>query len=161
MGVPTDLIGDMLESRTINAITYGWDSLTTGKGFGDKKLADQVDVLVDANFAAPALMVVMNRTKWASLAPDLQAIIDKHSPILVGANAKLRDEAEAVARAKLKVDPRYTYRDLTADERAEMAKAIQPAVADWKAALAHQNIDGEALYEKARTLARQVHTAAR
>jgi TRAP-type C4-dicarboxylate transport system substrate-binding protein len=161
VGVPSDMIGDMLESRTIDAITYGWDSLTTGKGSGDKKLADQVDVLVDANFAAPALMVVMNRAKWDGLPPDLQAIIDKHSANLVTGNAKLRDEAEAVARAKLRVDPHYTYRELTADERAEMARTIQPAVADWKAAMAHQAIDGEALYEKARTLARQFHTAAR
>ena len=161
VGVPTDMIGDMLESRTINAITYGWDSLTTGKGFGDKKLADQVDVLVDANFAAPALMVVMNRAKWDGLPPDLQAIIDKHSANLVTGNAKLRDDAEAVARAKLRVDPHYTYRDLTADERAEMARTIQPAVGDWKATMAHHAIDGEALYEKARTLSRQFHTAGR
>jgi TRAP-type C4-dicarboxylate transport system substrate-binding protein len=161
VGVPTDMIGEMLESHTINAITYGWDSLTTGKGFGDKKLVDQVDVLVDANFAAPALMVVMNRAKWDGLPPDLQAVIDKHSTNLVTGNAKLRDDVEAVARAKLRVDPHYTYRDLTADERAEMASTIQPAVADWKAAMAHQAIDGEALYEKARTLSRQFHTAAR
>ncbi len=161
VGVPTDLIGDMLENRTINAITYGWDSVITGKGFGDKKLADQVDVLVDANFAAPALMVVMNRAKWDALPPDLQAVIEKHSANLVTGNAKLRDGAEAVARAKLRVDPRYTYRDLSADERADMAKTIQPAVADWKAAMARQGIDGEALYDKARALARQFHTASR
>lgn len=161
VGVPTDLIGEMLESRSINAITYGWDSLTTSKGFGDKKLADQVDVLVDANFAAPALMVVMNRAKWEAMPPTLQAVIEKHSGNLVSGNAKLRDDAEAVARAKLRVDPKYTYRDLTAEERADMAKAILPAVADWKAAMARQGIDGEALYDKARSLAQRYRTASR
>ena len=161
VGVPTDLIGDMLESHTINAITYGWNSLTTSKGFGDKKLVEQVDFLMDANFAAPALMVVMNRAKWDSLPPDLKAIVDKHSPILVGGTAQLRDRSEIIAKSKLKIDPRYTYRDLTPDERAEMAKTIQPAVADWKAAMSAQGIDGNALYDKARALAHQYRTAAR
>ena len=161
VGVPVDLIGEMLESHTINAITYGWDSATTGKGFGDKKLIEQVDGLVDTNFAAPALMVVMNRAKWEALPPDLQAVIEKHSASLIGDNARLRDDAEAVAKAKLRLDPRVTYRDLSIGERLEMATAIQPAVADWKASMARQGIDGEALYAKAHTLARQFHTAVR
>ena len=161
VGLPIDMIGDMLQSDTINAITYGWDSLITAKGAGDKKLADQVDVLVDANFAAPSLMVVMNRAKWEALPADLQTVIEKHAANLVIGNAKLRDEAEAVARAHFRADPRYTYRDLTPDERAEMAKAIQPAVADWKASMAKQGIDGAALYEKARALTRQFTTASR
>ena len=161
VGVPVDIIGEMLETRTINAITYGWDSLTTAKGAGDKKLADQVDVLVDANFAAPALMVVMNRAKWDALPPDLQAVIEKHSGGFVAGNAKLRDDAEAVARAKMRVDPKYSYRDLTAEERTEMAKAIEPAVVDWKAAMVRQGIDGEALYSKARSLSLRYRTAVR
>jgi len=161
VGIPTDMIGDMLESRTINAITYGWDSLLTGKGAGSKKLVEQVNVLVDANFAAPALMIVMNRAKWDALPPDLQAIIDKHSAGLVAGNAKLRDEADAAARQKLRADPHYTYRDLTAQQRAEMATIIEPAVGDWKAAMAKQGIDGEALYNKARSFAQQFSTAAR
>jgi TRAP-type transport system periplasmic protein len=161
VGVPVDMIGEMLASHTINAITYGWDSLLTGNGAGGKKLVEQVDMLLDANFAAPALMVVMNRAKWESLPADLQAIIDKHSPILTNGNAKVRDEAEGVAKARLKVDPRCTYRGLSADEQAEMAKTIAPAVAEWKAGMARQGIDGDALYEKARTLAHQFQTAAR
>ena len=161
VGVPVDMIGEMLESHTINAITYGWDSLSTGKGAGDKKLADQVDVLVDANFAAPALMVVMNRAKWDALPPDLQAVIEKYSGGFVTGNAKLRDDSEAVARAKMRVNPKYSYRDLTADERSDMAKSIQPAVADWKAAMARQGVDGEALYDKARSLSLRYRTAAR
>ncbi len=161
VGIPVDAIGDMLESRTIDAIAYGWDSALTGKGAGSKKLVEQVNVLVDANFAAPALMVVMNRAMWNALPADLQAIVDKHSGAFVAGNARLRDDAEALARTKLRADPRYTYRDLTAEERADMAKAIRPAIVDWKAAMARQNIDGEALYEKARALSARSRTAAR
>lgn len=159
IGVPVDMIGDMLENGTINAITYGWDSAITGKGAGDKKIADQVSVLVDANLAAPTLMVVMNRAKWESLPSDLQAIIEKHSTNLVLGNAQLRDEADAAARTKLRTDANHTYRALTSEERTEMAKAVEPAVADWKAAVAKQGIDGEALYQRARALVRQFATA--
>ena len=31
VGIPTDMIGEMLENQSINAITYGWDSVITGK----------------------------------------------------------------------------------------------------------------------------------
>ena len=161
VGVPVDMVGDMLESHTINAITFGWDTLLTGKGSAGKMLTDQVNVLLDANFAAPTLMIVMNRAKWDALPPDLRAIVDKHSERLIGGNAKVRDEAETAAKAKLRADPRFTCRELTADQRAEMARLIEPAVADWNASMAHQGIDGEALYEKARSLARQFNTAAR
>ncbi len=161
VGIPTDMIGEMLENQSINAITYGWDSVITGKGHGDKKLIDQVNVLVDANFAAPALMVVMNKAKWESMPPDLQAIIDKHAVNLTMGNAKARDEADAAARARLRADTRYTYRALTIAERAEMASVIDPAIEDWKASMAKQGIDGDALYNKARALAHQYATAAR
>ena len=161
VGVPTDLIGDMLESRIINAITYGWDSLTTGKGFGDKKLADQVDVLVDANFAAPALMVVMNRASWDALPPDLQMIVEGASGNLSIGNARLRDTLEAKAIAVLKTSPNHTYVALTGAQRAEMEKIIAPAVNDWKTSMAKQGLDGEGLYERARQLVRQFQTVAR
>src|SRR3954454_8325957 len=56
IGVPVNLVGEGIANGTLDAIAYGWDSSSTTKGAGDKMIADQVSVLVDANFAAPALM---------------------------------------------------------------------------------------------------------
>lgn len=161
VGVPVNMIGHVLDAGTVDAITFGWDSLMTTAGADGKKLADQVKILVDAKFAAPALMVVMNKAKWDALPADMQAVIERHAVDLTLGNARLRDAAEEVTRDRLRTDPNYTYVALTPQVRAEMEAAIQPAVADWKAAMARQGVDGERLYARARELVRQFHTASR
>lgn len=161
LGIPVDQIGPVLAGGTVDAITYGWDSATTTRGAGDGKLIDQLKVMVDTNFAAPALMVVMNRTTWEAMAPDFRAVIEKHAPALTVGNARLRDEAEQAAKAKFKADPSRAFVTLSPEMRAEMERQINPAIADWKANMAKQGIDGERLYARARELVSQFHTAAR
>jgi TRAP-type C4-dicarboxylate transport system substrate-binding protein len=161
IGVPVNLVGEAIANGTLDAIAYGWDSATTTKGAGDKMLIEQVSVLVDANFAAPALMVVMNRAKWDALPPDLQAILDKHSPDFVGGNARIRETMEAATKKKLQADPRYTYVGLSAEQRADMQRIITPAVTDWKASMAKLGIDGEKLLARAQELIQQFKVAAK
>src|SRR5260221_1715587 len=100
IGIPVNLVGESIANGTIDAVAYGWDSATTTRGVEGKFLADQVSVLVDANFAAPTLMVVMNRAKWDELPPELQQAIEKNCPPLAPANARLRDEVEAGTQAE-------------------------------------------------------------
>ena len=64
LGIPLNMIGDTIASGYVDAIAYGWDSTTTTKGAGGKFLADQLNVVIDARLAAPALMIVMNRATW-------------------------------------------------------------------------------------------------
>jgi TRAP-type C4-dicarboxylate transport system substrate-binding protein len=161
IGIPTDMIGEMLNNGTVDAISYGWDSATTSKGIGDKRLIDQVKVMVDMNFAAPALMVVMNRAKWEALPPDLQAMIDAKSNILVDGNALLRDQSEAATKTRLRADSRFITSELTPEQHAAMEHAIAPVVVDWKASMAKQGLDGERLYTRARELVHESTTAAR
>ena len=78
LGIPLNMIGDTLVSGYVDAIAYGWDSTTTTKGAAGKNLIDQLNVVVDAQLAAPALMIVMNRAKWDSLPDDLKKILEKH-----------------------------------------------------------------------------------
>src|SRR3978361_396800 len=79
LGIPLNMIGDTLVSGYVDAIAYGWDSTTTTKGAAGKNLIDQLNVVVDAQLAAPALMIVMNRARWASLPADLKKILEKNS----------------------------------------------------------------------------------
>ena len=148
LGVPVNMIGDAITDGMVDAITFGWDSLTTTKNKDGKTLNEQVSVLIDANFAAPAMMVVMNKATWDALPPDLQAVIEKNSADLASDNARLRDQAELATRARLKVDPRYSYIALNAEQHAEMERRIQPAVADWKQSMARIGIDGGRLYAR-------------
>jgi TRAP-type C4-dicarboxylate transport system substrate-binding protein len=161
LGIPVDMIGESLSNGTVDAITYGWDSLTTSKGVGDGRLIDLVKVAINVNFAAPALMVVMNRAKWEALPPDLQAVIEAHAGALTHGNAQLRDEGEAATKARMNADPKFVKVTLTDETRADIEKAVTPAIADWKASMTRQGIDGERLYARARELVRQFHTAQR
>jgi TRAP-type C4-dicarboxylate transport system substrate-binding protein len=106
-------------------------------------------------------MVVMNRAKWDALPPDLQAILDKHSPDFVGGNARIREEMEAATKKKLQADPRFTYVGLSAEQRADMQRIITPAVTDWKASMAKLGIDGEKLLARAQELIQQFKVAAK
>ena len=67
LGIPLNMIGDTIASGYVDAIAYGWDSTTTTKGAGGKVLSDQLKVVIDAQLAAPALMIVMNRATWDSM----------------------------------------------------------------------------------------------
>lgn len=160
LGVPLNLIGETLAAGTVDAITYGWDSLTTTKGVEGKLLADQVSVLVDANFAAPALMVVMNRAAFDRLPRAAQAAIEAHAAQLAADSAQLRHINEAATKKRLIADPRYTIVSLTPAQRGEIERLVAPAVNDWKAAMAKQGIDGEKLYARARALGQQFQMAA-
>jgi TRAP-type C4-dicarboxylate transport system substrate-binding protein len=159
LGIPLNLIGDTIASGYVDAIAYGWDSVTTARGHGGKVLIEQLSSVVDAQLAAPALMVVMNRAKWDALSQDLKDIIDKHSLGLARANAELREGQEASTKKKLQADPRLTSFTLDDAQRAELQRLTMPAIQEWKAGMAKQGLDGEKLYARARELIQQKQVA--
>jgi TRAP-type C4-dicarboxylate transport system substrate-binding protein len=161
LGVPVNLVGEAIASGTVDAITFGWDSLTTAPGTSGKMLSDQVSVLIDANFAAPAMMLLMNKATWESIPADLQMMIEKNGAQMVADGAKLRQASETVTRDRLKTDPRYSYIALTDAQHAQIEHLIQPAVTDWKQNMTRLGLDGDRLYDRARELVRQSSVAER
>jgi TRAP-type C4-dicarboxylate transport system substrate-binding protein len=161
IGVPVNLISDSIADHTVDAITFGWESISTTRIADGKILLDQTPVMIDANFAAPALMMVMNKAAWTALPPDLQAILEKDSAGIADLYAHLRDAGEAAAKQGLKSNPTYTYIPLTAEQRADMERLIQPAVKVWKQGMAEAGLDGDGLYDRAQELVRQSSVAAR
>jgi TRAP-type C4-dicarboxylate transport system substrate-binding protein len=159
LGVPINLIGDTLDANIVDAITYGWDSLTTTKGVKGKVLADQVNVAIDAGIAAPALMIVMNKAKWDALPAELKAIVEKRSADLAMENARIREDMEAISKAKIKSDPRFTTLSLTQENRQGLERLIAPSIQDWKSSMTKQGIDGDRLYKRARELVQQSKVA--
>jgi TRAP-type C4-dicarboxylate transport system substrate-binding protein len=154
IGVPVNAIAANLANGTLDAIAYGWDSLYTSPGVDGKPLADQVKYLVDANFAAPALMVVMNKAKYEALPEDLRKIIDAHTGGDLSLTfAKYREVTEAAAKQRLKADGVHVVITLTPAQREEMAKIIAPVVMDWANGLRDQGIDADRLLGRAKELA--------
>ncbi len=161
LGIPLNTIGDSIASGYVDAISYGFDSTTTTKGAGGKVLSDQLSVVIDAQLAAPALMVVMNRAKWESLPDDLKAILEKHGAELARMSARVRDAQEAVTKKKIQSDPRFTALNFSDEQRAELMRVTAPAVQDWKANMAKLGIDGDRLYRRAIELIARYKVAAK
>jgi TRAP-type transport system periplasmic protein len=160
LGVPVNLISDTLANNTVDAITFGWDSVAHTAGAGGKVLVDQLKVLIDANFAAPAMMIVMNKAASAALPADLQTIIEQRAVAMLAQSAEWRDKSDATARDALKSDPRFTYIALTPAQQADIERLIQPAVADWKLGMTRAGLDGPALYDRAQELMRSGNSVA-
>ena len=159
LGIPLNLIGETIASGYVDAIAYGWDSTTTTKGAGGKFLADQLKVVIDARLAAPALMIVMNRSAWDAMPADLRKIVEQHSSDIAMGSARIREAQEAVTKKKLQDDSRFTALTFNDQQRAEIQAVTAPAVAEWKANMAKLGIDGERLYSRARELIQQYKVA--
>jgi TRAP-type transport system periplasmic protein len=161
LAVPTPQIAEAVEAGTLDAIAYGFSTARTASIGRGKTVGDVARVLVDANFAGPAFMVVMNKAKWDALPVDIQAVLQKHADDLMIPQARARVADEAAARDEMRKDPRYTYVPLSVAQRAEMEKLVAPVVADWKSKMAQQGVDAERLYARARELLQQFRTAAK
>jgi TRAP-type C4-dicarboxylate transport system substrate-binding protein len=161
LGIPNNMVGDTLDNGIIDAMAYGWDSARTTKGAKDKFLIEQVSVGLDEPFGAPALMVVMNKAKWDALPDDMKAVIEKHVPELIDANAQLREDMELASKKKIQADQRFTSLNLSAEQRENVQRLMAPAFDQWKAGMAKQGIDGDKLLKRARELVQQSKVAAK
>jgi TRAP-type C4-dicarboxylate transport system substrate-binding protein len=153
IGLPINLIGSTLNDQQVDGIAYGWDSTYTTVGYESKTLGQQVTYMVDVNFAAPALMVVMNRKAYEALPADLRAVIDSLSGRPFAAfSGQLRDTGEVRAKEIFAKSAAHHVIKLTDDERREMKQRIAPVFDDWIASMQRQGIDGAALLSRARAL---------
>jgi TRAP-type transport system periplasmic protein len=159
IGLPVNALGDNIANGTIDAVAFGWDVLDTTQGAGGKPLQDQVKYLVDARFASPALMIVMNKAKYEALPEDLRAIIDRHTGGEFSLRlAKLRDAGDTAAKQRLKTDPAHVVIALTPEQREEMRKMIAPVVIDWANGLKQQGVDADRLLARAKELVGAANT---
>ena len=159
LGIPSNMIGDTLASNILDALAIGWTSVTVTMGVGGKPLIDQVSVAVDAKFAAPALMAVMNRAKWEALPPDLKAVLEKHAPALSFGGAREREEIEEATKKKIQANPRIVNLSFSDEQRSELNRVVTPAIEDWKRDMAKRGLDGDRLYDRARELIAQYSIA--
>lgn len=159
LGMPVSMIGDAIANGMVDAVSFSMDSTLGTKGAGGKMVADQLSVVIDLRLAAPAQMVVMNKAKWDSLAPDLQAAIEKAAKDATVGNVEYRETAEEVARKKFQADARYTYVPFSQARHDELRQAMASAYDDWTADMTKRGIDGERLLTRARALVHQYEIA--
>ncbi len=161
LGIPANVIGDAIANGTVDAIAFNMDSTLGTKGAGDKMIVDQLSVVVDMRFAAPAQLVAMNRAKWDALPADMQAALDKAAAAFTANSARFREESEAAARQKFQADTRYSFVPFSEQLREGMQHVMAPVYDDWKADMAKRGIDGERLLTRTQELVQQFSVASK
>jgi TRAP-type C4-dicarboxylate transport system substrate-binding protein len=156
LGIPNNVVGSTLSDGLIDSISYGWDSGATTPGAGGKMLIEQVKYLVDARFAAPTLMVLMNQKTFDALPADIQKVIDNATGLGFSAkSARMRDGWDNAARERMKNQSSHKVISLSAEQRAEMARRTAPVIEEWTHGVSHDGVDGRKIIERARELVRQ------
>jgi TRAP-type C4-dicarboxylate transport system substrate-binding protein len=156
LGLTADAMGPSLSQNLIDAVSYSYDAASASPGDNGKMLIEQLKYLVDARFTGGMSMIIMREAAYTQLPPDLRAVIDRHTGrdfSLRG--AKLRDQWEVAARARIEQQGGHVFVSLTPDERAEMQRRVQPVLDDWVATLGAQGIDGKALLERVRAIVKE------
>jgi TRAP-type C4-dicarboxylate transport system substrate-binding protein len=155
LGLPINLIGETLANDAVDGIAYGWDSLRTTAGEGGP-LVEQVREMLDVNFAAPALMVVMNKRYYEKLPEDIRKLVDQNSGLEFSLrSARIRDAAELVAKKAISENRSYRVTKFNDKETAELQRRIQPVYQQWQQSMANLNIDGDRLLTRVRSFVEQ------
>ena len=98
-----------------------------------------------AGFSQTPFTILMNRKKYESLTPDLQAVIDKHSGLALSEMAgKVWDKGNDEARKKLAAQGNRVLIIKDADYKA-MVKASAGVEADWIKQASAKGLDGAKL----------------
>ena len=153
LGLPFNISGDYIAQGEIEAVSLTWDTLTSTPAPGNTFLIDHVKHGLDLRFAAPAQAMLMNKARFDALPEEFKALIDKHSGREFSRRlARLRDQADAEAKARFMAEPGKQVVELTPEQRSEVAQRVEPTVAQWVADMQAKGIDGAALVARARAL---------
>ncbi len=160
LGLPNNVIGPALDDSLIDSISYGWDSGATTPGSGGRMLIEQVKYLVDARFAAPTLMVLMNQKVFDGLPADVRKVIDDATGLGFSVkSARMRDGWDGETRERIKSQGSHKVIALSAEQRAEMMRRTAPVVEEWIDSVSRDGTDGRKIIERARELIRQAPKA--
>jgi TRAP-type transport system periplasmic protein len=152
LGLPFNVSGDYVAQGMLESVNLTWDTVSTTK-VGDGTLFNHVRQGLDLQFAAPALMIVMNKARYDAMPADLRAILDKHTGRDFSVTlARSRDEVNVEAREKFRSDSAKQVYELTPEHRREIVDRIEPVIGKWQAEKKSAGIDGQALLARTRAL---------
>lgn len=147
VGMQVTEMPESLRLGTIDSSVFPWEAITL---FG---LEDSLEVLTDAQIAAPRFIVVMNRNSYDRLPDDLKEIVDRHSGLdfsrAIGAGLDARELED-----KARFDEMAGYQVIELDEavREEMMSLTAPLIETWTADMEQRGVDGTAMLDRAREL---------
>ncbi len=119
---------DLLDRGVADGIFFPWGSLVL---FGIDKT---VHYHIDAQLYVTSFVWVLNKARYAALAPTQKAVIDAHCTTEWAVRfAAPWADFEAAGRAKVKAEPGHELIELTPEQLAAWKRAAEPLHARWAA----------------------------
>lgn len=151
VGMPLPAITDSLSKGVIDGCVIPWEVVPSIKVNELAKFHSEFDPAGGALYTT-AFVMAMNKAKYASLAPDLKAVIDKHSGIntsgWLGKTQQAGDMAGRESASKLG-NSIYTIPPSEAQEFRRKARLVE---VEWMQDMDKRGFNGQQLLDSARSL---------
>ena len=151
VGMPLPAITDSLSKGVIDGCVIPWEVVPSVKVNELAKFHSEFDPAGGALYTTTFVMA-MNKAKYASLAPDLKAVIDKHSGMetsgWLGKTQQAGDVAGRESASKLG-NTIYTVSPAEAQEFKRKARLVE---VEWMQDMDKRGFNGKQLLDSARSL---------
>lgn len=151
VGMPLPAITDSLSKGVIDGCVIPWEVVPSVKVQELAKFHSEFDPAGGALYTTTFVMA-MNKAKYASLPPDLKAIIDKNSGIETSGWLGKVQQAGDVAGRESAVKLGNTIYTVPASEAQEFKRKARLVEVEWAQDMDKRGFNGKQLLETARTL---------
>ena len=151
VGMPLPQIPDALSKGVIDGCAIPWEVVPSVKVQELTKYHSQFEAAAGALYTA-TFMMVMNKAKYASLPPDLKAVIDKNSGIETSAwLGKIQQEGDIPGRESA-VKRGNTIHTIPLADAQEFKRKSRLVEVEWMQDMDKRGFKGQQLLEAARSL---------
>lgn len=150
VGMPLPTIPEALSKGVINGTVIPWE--VTPSIRLTELVSNHTEFAGEEALYTATIIMVMNRSAYEALPDDLRQILDAESgAAMAQAFSQVMLDYDAPGR-KIAVDAGNNIITLDEAETARWKAAAQPVIDRWVAEMATQDIDGQALIDRARQL---------
>jgi TRAP-type C4-dicarboxylate transport system substrate-binding protein len=147
VGLTTVQLPDALSKGTVDAAVLPWQTVKAVKA--DELTKFHTEIPGGGLYTTPFAMV-MNRSRYAALPPDLRAVIDANSGLEVsGWAGKTTASTDPQGRASV-IERGNRVIVMSDAEAAAFVRAAAPLRQEWLAEMKAAGLDGESLHQSAR-----------
>jgi TRAP-type C4-dicarboxylate transport system substrate-binding protein len=151
VGMPLPQIPDSLSKGVIDGCVIPWEVVPSVKVHELTKFHSEFDPASGALYTTTFVMA-MNKAKYASLPPDLKAVIDKNSGMATsGWLGKVQQEGDVAGR-KSAVDHGNTIHKISTSDAQEFKRKAALVEVEWMQDMDKRGFDGKKLLSTAKAL---------
>ncbi|MCS6997009.1 MAG: TRAP transporter substrate-binding protein [Casimicrobiaceae bacterium] len=151
VGMPLPQIPDALSKGVIDGCVIPWEVVPSVKVHELTKFHSEFAPEAGALYTTTFVMA-MNRAKYASLPPELKAVIDRNSGIETSGWLGKTQQGNDPAGRKAAQDRGNTIHTIGRTEAEEFRRLVQPIYQEWIEDMNKRGFNGKQLFDTARSL---------